>query len=48
MICNKEYHISYKFYAHFLCGKLECYFAKEEYTHFRNFRLKELKNEKTL
>jgi len=37
MICDKEYHISYKLYTHFSCDKLEYYFAKEEYTYFRNF-----------
>ncbi len=48
VICDKEYRISYKSYAHFLYNKSEYYFAKKEYTHFRNFRLEELKNEKTL
>ncbi len=48
MIYNKEYHTSYKLYAHFSCDKSEYYFAKKEYTHFRNFRLEELKNKKTL
>ena len=37
MICDKEYRISYKLYAHFSCDKLECYFIKEEYTHFKNY-----------
>ncbi len=48
VIYNKEYHISYKLYAHFSYNKLKYYFAKKEYTYFRNFRLKKLKNEKTL
>ncbi len=48
VICDKEYRISYKLYTHFLCDKLEYYFAKKEYTHFRNFKLKKLKNEKIL
>ena len=47
MICDKEYHTFYKLYAHFSCNKLEYYFTKEEYTYFRNFRIKELKNKKT-
>ena len=48
MICDKEYHISYKLYAYFLYNKLEYYFIKKEYTYFKNFRLEELKNKKTL
>ncbi len=46
MIYNKEYYISYKLYAHFLCDKSEYYFIKEEYTYFKNFKLKKLKNKK--
>ncbi len=46
VIYNKEYYISYKLYTHFSCNKLEYYFIKEEYTYFRNFKLKELKNKK--
>ncbi len=46
VIYNKEYYIPHKLYTHFLCDKLEYYFAEEEYTYFRNFKLKELKNEK--
>ncbi len=37
MICDKEYRISHKLYAHFLCDKSEYYFIKEEHTHFRNY-----------
>ncbi len=48
MIYNKEYHISYKLYAHFLYNKSEYHFIKKEYTYFKNFRLKKLKNKKTL
>ncbi len=48
VICDKEYHTSYKSYAHFSCDKSEYYFMKEEYTYFRNFRLEELKNKKAL
>jgi len=48
MICDKEYRIPHELYAHFLCDKLEYYFAKEEHTYFRNFKLKELKNKKIL
>jgi len=48
VIYDKEYRISYKLYAHFSCDKLEYYFAKEEDTYFRNFKLEELKNKKTL
>jgi len=48
VIYNKEYYISYKLYTHFLYNKLEYYFAKEEYTYFRNFRLEKLKNKKIL
>ncbi len=47
MICDKEYRISYKSYAHFPCDKLKYYFTKEEHTYFRSFRLKKLKNKKT-
>ncbi len=48
MICDKEYHISYKLYAYFLYNKLKYYFAKEEYIYFQNFKLKKLKNKKIL
>ncbi len=48
MICDKEYRTPYKSYAHFLCDKSEYYFAKKEYTHFKNFKLEELKNKKIL
>jgi len=48
MICDKEYYISYKLYAHFPCSKLEYYFIKEEYTYFKNYWFEELKNEKIL
>ncbi len=48
MICDKEYRIPYELYAHFLCDKLEYYFIKEEYIHFRNYQSKKSKNGKTL
>ncbi len=37
MIYDKEYRISHELYTHFPCDKSECYFIKEEYTHFRNY-----------
>ena len=47
-MCDKEYRTSYKLYKHFIYNKLKCYFKNKKYTHFWNFRFKEIKNEKTL
>ncbi len=48
IIYDKEYHTFYELYTYFSCDKSEYYFMKEEYTYFKNFKLEELKNEKTL
>ena len=48
MICDKKYRISYKLYIYFSCDKSEYYFIKKKHTHFKNYQLKKLKNERTL